>query len=245
MKTKIERAKRKIYGGILHFDQIIFYHTFIRWVKHWFSAYIVHIKFHQERPKRPVIIVSNHVSAWDPFLILSALPRDFFMLNIKWRFPAYHGFFKYPWYLHYHLFFRFIGAYPIKGEGDLKKSLKKTIEIIESNQNLIFFPEGKRMRTNEVKTPKKGIGHLPNYSKVYFLPVHVSYARLRKNKAGAKFGRSRIVIGNLIESEHFLENYNEENRHEAIMEEVYNLERTKAGKEVLTEGVATKKAEVV
>ena len=210
-------------GKFLCLNQRVFYHTFIRWLKHLFGAYVIHMKHHKGSFDRPVIIVANHTSRWDPFFILSCAPKDFVLKQLAWRFPTMHTFFVKIKYVHFKYFLLWIGAYPIKPKGDLNKSLEKTISILRKKQNVIFFPEGKLAKKNEKLRPKKGISHLIERSRVYVLPVYVSYSKRGKNGKGARIGRACVVFGEAIKSEYFIQKYDKEERHEQVMKHVYKL----------------------
>lgn len=227
MQTHVREFNRIFRGKVLHLNQKFFYYTIVRWLKHLFSAYIIHIKFHEEELDRPVIIVANHTSRWDPFFILSCVPKTFFFGNMVWRFPTLHLFFESLKCIHIKYFLLWIGAYPIKGRGDLKKSLEKTIGILDNKQSVVFFPEGRKVRSKERVKPKKGISYLIENSKFYILPAYISYSRRKKDDRGAKIGRTCIVFGDKIKSEYFLEKYNKDERHEQVMKRVYDLSEIK------------------
>ncbi len=207
---------------MLFVSQHFFYHFFYRWVRHIFDADVLHVKVHKEKLDRPVIIVANHVSGWDPFLIFSILNSKFVLSNLVWRLPAARSQFKTS--LH-RTFFKLIGVYPIQGMGDLNKSLETTFEILDKGHNTVFFPEAKRTSLSEKVEPKKGIAHLIERKNVYILPIFLEYKRRNKNKKGVKIGKSRAVVGDLIRSEYFIDKYRKEERHKAVMSYVYDLEK--------------------
>lgn len=202
-------------------NQYFFYFFFLKWVRHLFDTDVLHKKIHEEKLDRPLVIISNHMSAWDPFLIFSILNKQFVLNHITWKLPSSASQFKF-W--HQKKFFRFIGVYPIESKGDFSKSLKTTFDILDRGQNLIFFPEAKKAILNEKLEPKKGISHLIQNRKVYILPIFLEYKRRYKNKKGVKIGKARAVVGDIIKSEHFVEKYPEDTRHKAIMSYVYDLE---------------------
>lgn len=227
MQTNSKELEAIFREKILQINQRIFYYSTVRWLKHLFSAYIIHMKFHEDKLERPVIIVANHTSRWDPFFILSCIPKKFFSRNMVWRFPTLHLFFEQLRCIHLKYFLLWIGAYPIKGKGDLKKSLEKTTRVLDNGQNIIFFPEGKKVRNKEKIRPKKGIGYLIENSKFYILPAYISYSKRRRDDRGVKIGRACIVFGDKIKSEYFREKYKEDERHEEVMKRVYALSEMK------------------
>jgi len=217
--------KREYKLIILKVNQSFFYHAFLRWVRHIFRADVHHIEIYHRKLDRPVIVVSNHVSGWDPFLIFSAMPRKFFFNHLLWRLPAYYRHFYHP---HKWILFKFLGVYPIKPvriTGNLEKSLERTIEVVKSGHNIIFFPEGKRVASHEQARPKRGIAHIIKETRAYVLPVYIDYYQGRKEKKyGVKItARARVFVGKPVPTEHFLENHPEDQLHEAVMEYIKSL----------------------
>ena len=53
-----------------------------------------------------------------------------------------------------------LGAYPIIKKGNLDDTLKKTIEILRSDQRIIMFPTGKIARYGRKKNPRRGAIYL-------------------------------------------------------------------------------------
>lgn len=220
MNTKKPEIKKR--DKSLFLRQHFFYYFFLKWVRHLFNTDVLHLKFHEEKLDRPLVIISNHVSAWDPFLIFSILRKRFFFEHVVWRLPAVLSEFE-QW--HKRIFFRFIGVYPICGKGSLSKSLETTFEVIDKRHNTIFFPEGKKVILNEKADPKKGIGYLIENRSVYILPVFLAYKKRKIGKKGVRIGKARAVIGDIMTSEYFLEKYNKGERHKAATSYIYDLEK--------------------
>ena len=174
-------------------------------------------------PDRPLIVVANHISAWDPFLILSAMRRKFFMSHVSWRLPAYYKHFNYR---HKRWLFDLLGVYkiyPVHKAGSMEASLKGTMKMLQRGYNTVFFPQGKRIRAGEEPKAKNGIAHLLKNTNAYILPVYIDYAKKKKDGFEVKIGKTKIVFGDVIKSEHFLENYSDEERPEAVMSQVWKL----------------------
>lgn len=212
----------------LRFRQKLFYHLFLKWLRYIFSIQIFDLG--KESVKRisrdkPIIVVANHQSKWDPFLLFSCMDRNIFFNRVPWRLPVFHGIYK---IFFNRWFFKFIGCYPIQPMGDLEKSLSTTFEILEKGQSSIFFPEGKRVSKskNDPAPPKKGIGLILEKKSVYLLPAHIEYRRFGKRGFGSVLGGVEIVFGEIMESDFFVKNYSN-NRHEAVMKEVFELKERK------------------
>lgn len=216
METQKKEDKR------LFRNQHLFYYLFLKWVRHFFDTDVLHKKIHKDKLDRPLIIVANHVSAWDPFLIFSIIDKSLFFKQLLWRLPAAKSQFK---FFQNRALFRFLGVYPIKRTGDLKKSLETTFEILDKGHSTIFFPEAKKVMFNENAEPKRGIGYIIRSKKVYILPIFLHYNRRNKNKKGVKMGKARAVVGDIYKSEYFIEKCAKRNLHKEVMTHVYDLEK--------------------
>lgn len=220
------------YKHLVVISQSVFYFSFLMWLRYLpFRARVIRHKSHNrikhKKLDRPVIIVGNHISKWDGWLLLSAMNKWFTIRNFGWRLPLHYKFYEmilFKW------FFYALGVYPIKGKGDLKKSLSDTIEVINGGASTIFFPQGKRASNKGEPPVKKGIGFLLKEVEAYILPVHIDYSKRKKSGFEVNFGKTEIVFGELIKSEHFVEKYPDENRHEMVMEKVWELSRLKMKK---------------
>ena len=205
---------------ILHVTQRFIYFAFLRWVRYLFSVKIIRHEYHNGKLDKPLVIVSNHISNWDPFLILSSLGERLYFNNILWRFPAYHGHFK---IIHKKIFYKIVGAFPIKREESLEKSMETSIEMIKKGNSMLFFPEGKRVIMHEKAKIGRGIEYLLKQTSFYILPVNVSYLNRGKRGLGARLGKAEIVFGKVIESDYFIKNFSDDSRHIAVMDHIRNL----------------------
>ena len=83
------------------------------------------------------ILCANHSSAWDPILLVLAMPQNF---NV--RIMAKKQLFSIPvvgWFL------RNIGVFPVdRGNSDIN-AVKTAITSLRDGWNLLIFPEGTRM----------------------------------------------------------------------------------------------------
>ena len=170
--------------------------------------------------KKPVLIIANHRSKLDPFIILSAMGWKNFLKFYPWRFPlakslAEKWWIKWPsWY---------IGCYQIEGRGDLDKSLEETFRAIDKEYSIVFFPEGKMTLKDEISKTKKGIGHICLKRDVYLLPVKIDHVGFTKRTRRGKITRSSITFGNMIDSKFIRENNEPENLHEVIMDRINEI----------------------
>ena len=109
----------------------------------------------------PVVVVSNHLSYWDPIIIGCALER-------KVHFMAKAELFSYPGLS---AIVRGLGAFPIKrGQSD-RNALRTAIHFLQSGEILGIFPEGTRSKTGELMAFKPGITMLAYKGQSPILPV--------------------------------------------------------------------------
>lgn len=111
----------------------------------------------------PVILVSNHVSNWDPLVIGCASSRQV-------HFLAKESLFKAPIV---GLFIKAWGALPLKrGRGD-REAISKSLEIIENNRVLGIFIEGTRNKKNpeKMKEPQSGAAMLALKTGAPIVPI--------------------------------------------------------------------------
>jgi 1-acyl-sn-glycerol-3-phosphate acyltransferase len=131
----------------------------------------------------PVVVVSNHVSMWDPVLIACAFER-------RVRFMAKEDLFHVPllgWFL------RAIGCFPVRrGQGD-RAAIKAALELLQDNEVLGLFPEGTRSKTGELQKPHGGAAMLALKSGACILPVACQGTRPWISRRG--IGPFRGVVG--------------------------------------------------
>ncbi|MCX6762546.1 MAG: lysophospholipid acyltransferase family protein [Candidatus Moranbacteria bacterium] len=198
-------------------SQIVAFALFASWLR-----YILRIEVKEAENiyiKKPLIIVSNHRSKLDPFLIMSALGWKNFLRANPWRFPL-HKIYAESWWLG--PISRLIGCYKIEGKGDLNQSLKTTLSVIDQKRSLIFFPEGQVTRKNEKIEPKRGIGYICLKKNVSILPVKIKPNGFKDNKK-ARLWKSKIIIGNIFESHDLQKKNKSQNLHLMVMERVNKL----------------------
>ncbi|WP_216830648.1 lysophospholipid acyltransferase family protein [Alkalihalobacterium elongatum] len=114
--------------------------------------------------KGALIIAANHVSHYDPIIIMCLVKR-------KIHFLAKVELFKFKitrW------FFRKVHAIPIdRNSKNMIRSIRESISTLDEDKVLGIFPEGKRLRVNEVVKPKKGVGFFALKSQAPILPISI------------------------------------------------------------------------
>ncbi|MFI5304769.1 MAG: lysophospholipid acyltransferase family protein [Nitrospiria bacterium] len=111
----------------------------------------------ENRPRREegsVLLLSNHISSIDPFLI--AVTSYTFFSPIRWRAPAKEELFRYPvvrniistW-----------GAFPVRrGKGDYE-AMNQMVEMLKESV-VVIFPEGTRSRDGLLLKGRPGVGKI-------------------------------------------------------------------------------------
>jgi glycerol-3-phosphate dehydrogenase (NAD(P)+) len=141
------------------------------------------------RVKGGLIVASNHRSFLDPFLIGGALP---------WRRPVNYvakvELFERRWQ---GWVLSRLGGFPIRrGESD-EASVETARTVVERGGTVAIFPEGTRIRSGTLATPKRGVGRLALQTGAPVLPAavfgteHVRRGwRIRPRKIKVRLGRA-------------------------------------------------------
>jgi glycerol-3-phosphate dehydrogenase (NAD(P)+) len=141
------------------------------------------------RLKGGLIVASNHRSFIDPFAIGGALP---------WRrsmnYVAKVELFERRWQAW--LLSR-LGAFPIRrGESD-EDAMETARQVVERGGAVCIFPEGTRIRSGSLSTPKRGVGRLALQTGAPVIPTTVLGTervrrgwRIRPHKIKVRLGRA-------------------------------------------------------
>jgi 1-acyl-sn-glycerol-3-phosphate acyltransferase len=131
-----------------------------------------------------VLIASNHVAYFDPPLIGSASPREFYYMAKKelfensllgWLISKYN-------------------AFPISRGSFDREGIKKATEMLKEGNALLVFPEGTRSKDGNLKEPKLGVAKLALETGAPIVPACIDYsgswlkAFFQRRKIKIKFG---------------------------------------------------------
>lgn len=127
------------------------------------------------------ILCANHSSAWDPILLVLAMPQSF---NL--RIMAKKQLFSIPlvrWFL------RNMGVFPVdRGNSDIG-AVKTAISSLRDDWNLLIFLEGTRVKQPGQVTPKSGAGMIAIRAGVKMVPVFIGTAKRLFRKTVIIFGK--------------------------------------------------------
>lgn len=148
----------------------------------------------------PVILVSNHCSYFDAFLLAASLPlricQQIFYMGFEW-------FFRHPilaWWG------RGVRVIPVDMDTYLMRALQASALVLKQGKGLCVFPEGERSVDGRVRPFRKGVGILARELKVPVLPAHISgaFESWPRGQSLPKIHRIRVRFGPVVTSEELL-----------------------------------------
>lgn len=152
----------------------------------------------KEPDQSKFVVCANHVTATDPIAICYAFRKNqvFFMAKKElFKVPVLAPMIK------------LLGAFPIDRGGNDVGAVKRAISIVKSGNPLGIFPQGHRYPGVDPRTTKtkNGMALIATKCEADIVPVYI----WRKNNKFKLFGRTYIVIGDVIPFESL--NYQPEN----------------------------------
>ena len=165
--------------------------------------------------EEPMLIVANHVSAFDAALLLYALPgrmrrrvaiamsgemlEDFRHFRIPDPGPRY-GRFNLFGPINYFLVTAIFNVFPLPRLRDFQSSFAHTGEALDRGFNVLVFPEGARSPEAKIAKFRPGIGLLTKQSGVAVLPMALhGLGELRtKPLAWFRSGKFEVRVGTPI-----------------------------------------------
>ena len=157
---------------------------------------------------QPLLLIANHVSAYDLPLVLYALPGRMrrqvaaaMAANIleDWRKRCNQG----SWFLNalgpltYLITTGVFNVFPLPSSAGFRRSFQHAGEALDRGYNVMVFPEGRRSEDGRLLKFRSGIGLLVEQSKTQVLPV--ALVGLGEMKLGRqrwfRSGRLRVVVG--------------------------------------------------
>lgn len=136
---------------------------------------------------RPLILASNHCSNLDPPVVGSVFRE-------RMRYIAKASLFR-PFLFGFAL--RTLGAVPVSREDEAKAAmvLKMFLRFLETGENILIFPEGKRSPDGTIQPLEGGVALLSLKSRCPILPVYV-YGTFSALPSGKTFPRAVKIVMN-------------------------------------------------
>ncbi len=151
--------------------------------------------------ERGILIVSNHISSLDPFLIgITAMPR---LSPVWWRAAAKEELFS---NFLSRMVMRLIGAFPVRRGQHDEKSMERMIQSLKTDV-LVVFPEGTWSTNGQLLPGRLGVGRVIRKSRpTRVLPVAVKGTDeiLPRGHMLPRIGQhARIIYGPPMDLERF------------------------------------------
>ncbi|MBI2024238.1 1-acyl-sn-glycerol-3-phosphate acyltransferase [Candidatus Giovannonibacteria bacterium] len=172
-------------------QQFIFWPIFWLFLKIFFDVEIVG-RENLKKIETPLLIVSNHKTLLDGFVIGLALPWGsrifpirFMIEDIRFKARTLEILRK----LQLMRIFRWLaGGFPSKRGQGVSEAIKIPLKILNKRGTILMFPEGKMVREDELGEFFHGASVLADASKAKILPVHLKFGG----------GKVRISFGKLF-----------------------------------------------
>jgi len=133
----------------------------------------------------PAIVVANHVSGLDSFVLIAASTRPlrFLVAREQYDRPLLHWLFKAS------------GCIPVDRSGKPELALRQALRALQANEILAIFPHGKiQLKTDPPKRLKGGSVRLSAWTKAPIYPVKITGVACQGSEAIAPFIPSHIRL---------------------------------------------------
>jgi long-chain acyl-CoA synthetase len=142
----------------------------------------------------PVILVANHCSFFDAFILATALPhpvaRQVFYLGFEW-------FFRHRVLASWA---RAVRVIPVDMDNYLVRALQASARVLRDGKILCLFPEGERSADGRVRPFRKGAGILVRELRVPVLPAHIvgAFEAWPRGQRWPRVHRLRVRFGPVV-----------------------------------------------
>ncbi len=130
------------------------------------------------RIKGRAVVISNHISNWDPLLIAVIFRRQIFWMGKSELFKSKLA----------RVFFKMVKAFPVRrGEGDLA-AIRHAFRVLRDGKLFGIFPEGTRIKGGEISKFEPGTSMIALKNDAPVVPIYL------KGKY-KPFRRMKVIIG--------------------------------------------------
>lgn len=169
MQSSTRYRKTADYG--ITFVQVMVYLVFSPLSRYFFRS-VTSVSSNVGQLRKGSLLVANHQSALDPFLILTRLPFATFLKVLPVRFPTSHRIYK------RYKIFALIGCYDV---GSAKKekmiSLFQTRQYLLEKNTIMLFPEGKVCAKRDASNFQLGVTFLVEVAESIIFVKMVGFQR--------------------------------------------------------------------
>jgi len=175
----------------VNFAILLFFLKFFSWVM--FGLKIRGLK--NVPRKGGVLIVSNHISNFDPVIAGISAPRELSYMAKK---ELFKNFFL-------RNLIKLFKAFPVNRTGVVKDAFEKAFKVLRQGDALLIFPEGTRGDGKYIKDAKPGTGMIIYKAKPKVVPLIIlgTDKVLPKNKKSFHFCKISTFFGKPIDLERF------------------------------------------
>ena len=163
-----------------------------------------------ELPDGPVIVIANHITAYDAAIVLYALPRKLrrrvaiamvgeMLLDMKRG--RNHG----NWFLNffappqYWLVTALYNVFPMPRAHGFRKSFQHAGEAMDLGYNVLIFPEGARHFEGGIRPFRSGIGLIAQEARVPVVPVAlIGLEEMHRERRWFRSGKLEVRVGQAI-----------------------------------------------
>ena len=156
----------------------------------------IQVEGRENIPRRGrLLFAANHVSAYDPFVIGSLVPRALYFLAKKelFRNPVFAA------------VLRFLHAIPLDRREVAHNTIRRVNELLAKGEAVLLFPEGTRTRSGQMGASKSGVGMMAAVNQADIVPVRVE-GLFGKRLSLRRRPRVKIIFGSVISVAPFLQN---------------------------------------
>ena len=135
--------------------------------------------------KGPAIVVANHVSGLDPFLLIAASrrPLRFLIATEQYQIPVLHRLFK------------IAGCIPVDRKGNPEQALRRALRALQAGEVIALFPHGRiHLDSDPPKKIKGGVARLSNWAQAAIYPVRIDGVKGEGHVVLAPFIPSKVSL---------------------------------------------------